>query len=145
MAGKRGRSGPPKGNLNAARSVVPALKRLQQGKTLPAHLERVAALAEMEKSELVSDKGGWEMMSGAERLMVGNWASARKAELLIWNELIERGAVTEKNGTWDLQPGLQRLAGFLLSQHRALTALGLERRAKDITDLQTYLAEKEAE
>ena len=74
--------------------------------------------------------------------MVNNWASARKAELLIWNELIEKGAIMVTENGWDLQPGVQRLASFLMSQHRALVALGLERKQKDVMDLQTYVAEK---
>ena len=32
-------------------------------------------------------------MSGGEQLMVANWKSARQAELLIWQEVIEKGAV----------------------------------------------------
>lgn len=135
--------GAPKGNLNSAKTILPALKRIRQGKPLPAHLERITALAEREKEELVKDKGGWESMSGAERLMIANWSSARKCELLIWHELIERGAVQElKNGAWDLQPGLQRLASFLTSQRMALQALGLQPRPKNITDLRSYLEEQ---
>ena len=64
-------------------------------------------------SLLVSDLGGWDAMSGGERLMVANWKAARQAELLIRTELIEKGAVQMKEGTRDLQPGLQRLSGFL--------------------------------
>ena len=36
MAGKKGRSGPPPGNLSAAKSVRPALARLRWGKPLPS-------------------------------------------------------------------------------------------------------------
>ncbi len=96
-------------------------------------------MANQEANELISDKGGWENMGGAERLMLSNWKSARKAELLIWNELLERGAVLVKeDGSWDLQPGAQRLAPFLSAQRAALLALGLERRAKPV-DLKAYI------
>ncbi len=106
MAGKKGKSGPPRGNLNAAKNVLSALVRLQKGKSLPPELNRVTVMANQEANELISDKGGWENMGGAERLMLSNWKSARKAELLIWNELLERGAVLVKeDGSWDLQPG----------------------------------------
>ncbi len=85
-------------------------------------------------------KGGWDNMSGAERLMLSNWKSARKAELLIWSELLERGPVQVKqDGSWDLQPGAQRLAPFLSAQRAALLALGLERREKAL-DLKAYIA-----
>ena len=140
--GAKRKPGGQQGNLNAAKDIRPALKRLQQGKPLPPDLERVVALADREKQVLVSDRGGLDHMSGAEKLMVNNWASARKAELLIWNELIEKGAIMVTENGWDLQPGVQRLASFLMSQHRALVALGLERKQKDVMDLQTYVAEK---
>ena len=81
-------------------------------------------------------------MSGAEKLMTGVWKSARQGELLIWAEVIERNAIqVDESGAWDLQPGLQRLAPFLAAQHRALVALGLERRQRSVSDLQTYLRE----
>ena len=140
MAGKKGRSGAPRGNLNAAKNVLPVLRRLRRGKPLPEELGRVTALAEQEAEELISDKGGWQNISGAERLMLSNWKAARRAELLIWHELIERGAVMAKeDGTWDLQPGAQRLAPFLSAQRAALLALGLERKEKPV-DLKAYIA-----
>ena len=139
MAGKKGKSGPPRGNLNAAKNILSALTRLQRGKSLPPELNRVTVMANQEANELISDKGGWENMGGAERLMLSNWKSARKAELLIWNELLGRGAVLVKeDGSWDLQPGAQRLAPFLSAQRAALLALGLERRAKPV-DLKAYI------
>ncbi len=102
-------------------------------------------MANEEADELTSDKGGWENMSVAERLMLSNWTSARKAELLIWNELIDRGSVhVKEDGSWDLQPGAQRLAVFLGVQHRCLTALGLERKQKDVVDLKSYIESSRA-
>lgn len=140
---KRKPGGQP-GNLNRAKNVLSALKRVQQGKPLPANLTRITALAEQEASELVSDKGGWESMSGAEKLMTGVWKSARQGELLIWAEVIERNAIqVDERGNWDLQLGLQRLSPFLAAQHRALLALGLERRQRDVTDLAVAFKENE--
>ena len=140
--GETRKAGGQPGNLNRAKNVVSALKRVQQGKPLPANLTRITALAEQEASALVSDRGGWEYMSGAEQLMIGVWRSARQSELLIWHEVIERTAIqVDESGAWDLQPGLQRLAPFLAAQHRALVALGLERRQRPVSDLQTYLRE----
>ncbi len=136
------RAGAPKGNLNSAKSVLPALKRLKKGKPLPAELTRVVALVDREADELVSDRGGWSGITGAERLVISTWKSARQAELLIWQELIDRGAVmSNPDGSWDLQPGAQRLASFLSAQRAALVALGLERKAKPVQDLHTYLSE----
>ena len=120
---KKKRRGAPVGNLNASRSVVPALKRIAQGKPLPPKLARIAALAEIEASEYADDLGGIENLSAGEKLTIGQWKSARQAELLIWGEALEKGGiqVDQKTGAWDLQGGLQRLGVFLLAQHRALT------------------------
>ena len=70
------------GSSSEAKSVLPALRRLRRGKPLPPELTRIAALADREAEELVSDRGGWEGMSGAEQLMVSNWKAARQAAVL---------------------------------------------------------------
>ncbi len=132
------------GNLNRAKTAVPALKRLQLGQPLTDYLERITSLADFEAGELVSDKGGIESMTGGEKLLVSNWKSARMAELLIWHYYLKTTVAVQLNkekSTWDLQPGMQRLSVFLAEQRRCVMALGLERRAKPVQDLQAYLAE----
>lgn len=144
MAGVKGRSGPP-GNMHGAKSVLPALRRLRQGKPLPPGLARVAELADWEADMLAADKGGLDAMTGGERLMLSIWRSARQASLLILNELVERGAVVAEDGKWDLQPGAQRLAKFLAEERAALLALGLHRRAKDATSLDEILSREDGQ
>ncbi len=134
MAGKPGRSGPP-GNLNNATSVLPALRRLRQGKPLPAPLQRVTAIADKEAEMLVADKGGQANLTGGEILMVNVWRTARQATLLILCEMASRGVIIQRDGTWDLQPGAQRLARFLQEERATLLALGLERRTRDVDTL----------
>ncbi len=97
MGGRKGRSGPV-GNLNGARSILLALRRLRQGKPLPPALARGAALSDQEAEMLIADKGGVENMTGGERIMLEVWRTARQATLLILNELIERGAVVVTDG-----------------------------------------------
>lgn len=136
------RAGGQRGNMNAAKTIIPALKRLRKGQPLPEYLERITALADMESEGLIGDLGGLENMTTGQQLMLANWKSARSAELLIWNALLTTGSPIEINKdqkTWDLQPGLQRLSGFLGQQRAALLALGLERRARNITPLGEYL------
>lgn len=140
MAGVKGRSGPP-GNLNSIRSVLPALRRLRNGKPLPPELARIAALADQEAELLIADKGGLPNMTGGERLLLNVWRSARQAVLLILNEMVARGAVSVEDGKWDLQPGAQRLAKFLSEERASLLALGLQRRAKAAVTLEALLAE----
>ena len=132
------------GNLNAAKSAQPALKRLETNKPLPPYLERVTALSEREAAELISDKGGKANMSGAECLLVSTWKSARMCELLIWHFLLKTNSpvqLSKDKSTWDLQPGMQRLSVFLAEQRRCLMALGLERRSRNVMDLKDYVAE----
>ncbi len=142
MKGKR--PGGRFGNLNAAKSAQPALKRLSLGQPLPDYLQRITSLADFEAGELISDKGGVESMTGGEKLLVSNWKSARMAELLIWHYYLKTTVAVQLNkekSTWDLQPGMQRLSVFLAEQRRCVMALGLERRAKPVQDLQAYLTE----
>jgi len=145
---KENRGGAPLGNMNSAKSVLPALQRLKRGKALPANLQRVTLLAEAEAQELIQDKGGKDTVSVAERLLIQAWKSARMAWLLIWNEVLDgRTAILEdvKAGSWDLMPGLQRLGPYLSVQGRVLSRLGLERKAKGINNLQAYVAIKTKE
>ena len=44
MAGKKGKSVPLRGNLNAAKNVLSALARLQRGKSLPPELNRITVM-----------------------------------------------------------------------------------------------------
>jgi len=141
--GKRGRGG-QRGNLNAARSVLPALRRLRGGEPLPPGLARVAALADRGADHFAASKGGREHMSAGELLMLGVWHTAKMAELIILDELVERGAVVVEDGRWDLQPGLGRLVKFLAEQRAALLALGLGSRARDVNPLQAIRAKVQA-
>ncbi len=145
MAGKPHRSGPV-GNLNSARSIAPALRRLRQGKALPAPLLRVTAIADKEAEKIVSDKGGQGHLTGGEELMLNVWKTARQATLLILYEMAHRGVIVQRDGEWDLQPGATRLAKFLAEERAALLALGLDRRPKDVgTSLDDLLREAAAE
>ncbi len=82
-------------------------------------------------------------MTGGEQAMLQVWKTARQTTLLILHELVERGAVVEKDGCWDLAPGVQRLAGFLGQERAALLALGLNSRGKNITDIVAEMAKAE--
>lgn len=134
--------------MNRAKTAVPALKRLQLGQPLPDYLERITSLADFEAGELISDKGGPNAMTGGEKLLVANWKSARMAELLIWHYYLKTTVAVQLNkekSTWDLQPGMQRLSVFLAEQRRCVMALGLERRARNVTDPQTWIKEQYGE
>ena len=140
----RRRGGQP-GNLSAAKSVIPALRRLRQGKPLPPKLARVTALVDREAGRFANSKGGLEYMAEGEQMMLNVWRMARTATLLILDELIERGAVVVQDGTWDLQPGLTRLSKFLSEERAALLAIGLGRRPRDVTDIALAIQQAQRE
>ena len=83
------------------------------------------------------------MATEAEQLLTTAWMGARAGELLIWDHIISGNPAIKKeeDGSWDLQPGVQRLMGFLSVQARILKPLGLERRAKDVHSLEHYMRE----
>ncbi|MDA2926325.1 hypothetical protein MYX78_03665 [Acidobacteria bacterium AH-259-G07] len=113
-----------------------------KGLQLPARLQRIVQLADMEANDLAADKGGLKFMTAGERAMLSNWKLARQCTLIILHELVERGAIQEKDGVWDLQPGLARLGPFLGQERAALQALGLQRKERNITTLSQILSEE---
>ena len=147
-SGTRARGpGAPKGNLNNVKSYLPAIRRLQQGKLLPPRFERVTAIAEMEAGDLVSDQGGVENLSGAVKLTISTWKSARSCELLCWFEALERNSamVEDQHGCFDMQPALQRISQFLSIQNRCLMSLGLDREPRSLQDVQAFVEENYSE
>ena len=143
--GKKRREGGQPGNLNRAKNALPAIARVLNGRPLPAHLNRVVQLARSEAEDLIQDKGGPDEITAAERMLVANWSTARSCELLILDELFQRGsAICEdsQSGTWDLAPAMQRLDRFLSVQCRILAALGLQRKAKGVRSLEKYMQKK---
>lgn len=135
MAGKKGRSGPPK-NLNAAKSGVTAWLRRR---ALPRQKQHVAKMVETYRDGLIVCKGGPGAVTEVEAALIENAARAYGACLLILEESALRGLVRITGESWDLMPGLARLQGFLSVEQRALSMLGLQRRAKDAGTLDALL------
>jgi len=138
---KKKLTGGQPGNMNGNKSVLPALRRVMGGRALPSELKRVVLLAQGEADELIEDRGGADQVTAAERVLVGNWQSARLCELLIMDELFKRGSgiIDGEGKQWDLSLGMQRLAGFLSVQSRILKVLGISRKARPVRQLETYL------
>lgn len=137
MAGKPGRSGPPK-NLNASRHGLTAwLSR----RALPREKRHLRKLIEDFRAGLTTCKGGAQSITEVEAALIENAARAYGACLLIFEEAAQKGLVRELDGTWDLSPGFSRLIGFLSAERAALLGLGVGRRQKDVKDLHTLLAE----
>jgi len=127
--GKKGRSGPP-GNLNASKSPWRAFWRRRALK--PEH-KWIVPVLEQYGAELTSDKGGTDSITAGERRMSEIAQMARGASMLILAETSTRGFTVETDNGWDLAPGVKELAKFLSVEKGAITALGMQRRAKDVT------------
>jgi hypothetical protein len=98
-------------------------------------------MAETYRDGLIACKGGPGMVSEVEAALIENAAKAFGACLLILEEAADRGLVREADDGWDLMPGLTRLQGFLSVEQRALSILGISRRAKDAGSLDALLNE----
>lgn len=95
-----------------------------------------------EEEALILDKGGDSNVTAAERALIQDCGTAFGLIMLTLEEARTRGCITvDPQGRWDLQPGLQRLKGLIDSRRMNLLALGLERRAKNVTDLQSLLTD----
>ena len=137
MSGKAGKSGPP-GNLNASRhGLTTWLKR----RALPPDKAHLAPFIQSFREGLLTCKGGEDQATEVEVGLIDNATRAHGACLLILEEAATRGWVRQISDTWDLSPGLARLAVFLNAERQALIALGLERRAKDLPDLARAFAQ----
>lgn len=137
VAGRKGRSGPP-GNLNASKHGLTTWLRRR---ALPKQKQHIVKLVQDYAGGLLSCKGGAKGATEVEAAVIENAARAYGASLLVLEEAAVRGLVREANGTWDLTPGFMRLVGFLNAERMSLLGLGLSRRAKNVSDLNTLLAE----
>jgi hypothetical protein len=92
--------------------------------------------------ELIADAGGDDISSGKKHT-VEIAQTARGCSMLVLKELKEKGFVITTTDGWDMHPGLKELARFLDLELRALRLLGLERRAKDVLDVNAIKARYE--
>jgi hypothetical protein len=130
MAGRKGRSGPP-GNLNGTRHPWAVFWRRR---ALRPEDRWILPVLEGYARSLGSDKPN---MSEGERRMAEIAREARGARMLIWAEVGSDGHTTDERVAL-----LTELPTFMSAEIRALLALGLERRAEKVADLDTYLKSK---
>ena len=138
MAGKRGRSGPPR-NQNAVQHGLHHYKRLLSGDGLKRSTALYHALREKEL-ELVSALGGDP--SPQERAIIGDTIKTMLYIGSLDNYLMQLKSLVRKGRVHAVLAERTRLGSHLREN---LKSLGLERRAKPIPDLQKYLEEKYGE
>ena len=84
---------------------------------------------------ILQDLGGSEVVTGMQKGILEGWLQAQVAADAAFARFV----------TTDDSAALVRLATFLNTSRSALIALGLERRARDVTpNLEDYLAQREA-
>jgi hypothetical protein len=135
MSGVKGRSGPP-GNLN--RAITPWRSFWKRRALKPAD-KWVLGLLDEYAAGLASDKPD---MSETERRTAQIAETARGCVALIFAEVRKSGFLRQDKDGWDLQPGAKELARFLNLELTALRMLGLDRRQKQVPDLDMYLRER---
>ncbi len=86
---------------------------------------------------LVADKGGPSEVSAGELHMIEVAQIARGCTMLILAEAARKGfiRVSEKEGGWDVAPGVKDLPKFLSLERSAVSDLGLGRRAKPVDEI----------
>ncbi len=131
-------SGPnrrPRTGLNAlkARVKVRGLAAIDR-RTTPAR-----ALLDWRR-DLLTDLGGEPQVSAAQRALVELAVRTRLYIDHIDAHLMEMGSLVSRRGR--LKPLVEQRQRLVDSLARVLGQLGLERRAKPVTDLQTYISQK---
>lgn len=145
MAGKRGRSGPPN-NGNAVRSGVYALKRAIRGlgsRVIDRRTTLGKALAKW-RSDLIQDLGGRETISTQREALVD---LAVKSKLILdsidaWL-LVQPSLVNARKRS--LLPAVKERQQLADGLARYLGQLGLERVAKQVPSLTSYVADQYGE
>lgn len=138
MAGQKGRSGPP-GNLNATRHPHNVFWRRR---ALRSKDRWVASEVTNYRDGLLRDRPD---PTEAERRAVELASEAKACRLLIWQALREIGFTEQGNEGLRLVPAAEALPKFIGAELGALKLLGLERRAKQVPNLDAYLEARTSE
>lgn len=136
---KRKRGAQPN-NLNGARYPWQTFWRKR---VVKEHDKWIVPLIEEYAASLLSDRGGADNMTAAERHVVEIAQTARGASMLILKECSDRGLIVETDNGWDLAPGAKELGRFLSLELNALRTIGLDKRAPKVIDsLEEYCSRK---
>ncbi len=131
MARSRGRKvGGQPGNLNAVRGGYDSWRRRR---ALPARLTHIRTFVEREEQALLTDKGGKDAVTAGEMALIRDAGTAYGLILLLLEESATRGTIVTTENGWDLAAGLQKIKGLIDTRRSNFQALGLERRARDVT------------
>jgi hypothetical protein len=132
-------------NQNAAKSALPTIKRVQDGLPVPLKTEALMDLAGEMVRPFFEDLGGEAAVSTGERLLLGMLKDLITVRLAILQDLITHGAVStdRQTGARGLQPAVEKLSTFIGTESRIVRALGIRRKPRSISDLDSYLIQKQ--
>ena len=152
---KKGRPVRPADMENIKQAVRPPQPNLRHGiytflsqGVLPEGFEHVLAEADEWHSGLLSDEAQLDASdpNHKRRMLVDSAVRSYVVCRLGFEDLLRRGfLVEEKKGSKTLNPVLKVVGTFENTLRLALTSLGLERRQRQVPDLQEYLHQREAE
>jgi hypothetical protein len=140
--GKPGRSGPP-GNANARTHGVHTLKRAVKelgGKVVDRRTSLGRALAEW-RASLISDLGGAAEVTTQQLALIDMAVRTKLLVDAVDTFVLEMGSPVNKKRR-SLWPVVRERQSLVTQLQSLLRDLGLERKARDVTDLTVYLAER---
>ena len=140
------------GQLSRARKLAKRAERREQERTRPAHVDRwlaagvvatalrpIVKFRARQRAQMVEDLGG--DLTAMQLAALDGWFTAQvAADGLAMVVLGEGGLLDGKIGR-----APDRLPTYLNTARAYLQTLGLDRRARDVLDLQTIIAEHDAE
>ena len=145
MTEPKKKTGGQPGNQNAAKSASPTITRLLGGQPVPLETEDLRDLAKQIVAPYIEDLGGEENVGTGHRILLSGLTDLVTARLALVAEMAKRGPILkdQKTSAWDLQPGLQRLGHLVSVEARVIRMLGLRRKARKISDLESYIKSKQ--
>jgi hypothetical protein len=130
-----------KGNLaNASNPLKVYLKRRV---LLRPEDQTCVRIGQRLAQSLIDDRGGEGNVTAAEQALVENVALSRTVALMCLREISERGAFLDTPDGRVASSAMKLLATYLGSERQALTVLGLDRKTKDVINLNEYLAARQ--
>jgi hypothetical protein len=137
---KRRPGGQP-GNLSASRSPW---RSFWKGRALKPEDAYILPMVEGMANGLVADLGGADQITSAQALLIRNLQTAQACALLCMARIGSEGPFRiSQTGETVSHPALKEIGRFLGEIRQSATALGLERKTRDVTNLSDYLKARE--
>lgn len=132
-------------NLNAGKMPLPTLQRIKDGEPVPLTDEGLRDVAGEMVLPYVEDLGGDGNIGAGHRIIIGALTDLIHIRLTVMQQMMIRGAILQDlaTGAWGLQPAVEKLSTFVSTEARLIRLLGLSRKPRRVSDLQSYIENKQ--